>query len=710
MMLREPRRYPRVAAAVATLLGVPLAKADPPPAPDTSGWKCEQCPFFQGYTANAEAGVLYANGANASSGRYTGIDHVGAYADAAADGQWRRSNGSYGDYSLERLGLPSREGYIEAGKEGRYDVRVSYDGQPTRLYDTTVTPFLSPERGQLTLPAGWVAAGSTSSMTRLAPSLMPVELGFDRRTVLLTSKYFLEPSWTLFANLEHQEKEGTGIIGGAFLTQAVELPQPIDYRTDSFEVGASWESRAASARLSYTASWFQDNTAALTFANPYLPLVADASKGRLALPPSNNLRQVAASGEVRLPLFTATTLTYHVSYGWLGQDGSFLPVSTLPSSPSLPQSSLGGQVRLAHYALGISSSAWTRLYVRSSASYDGRDDHTAVLTVPQILTDALPDGVAVTPRYGEDRTRLEGSADYRLLGWLRLGVGGQFQSIHYSPGQVLNWMQDERSYGQMMLNPLAALSFTIKAGNASRETSSYNAAALPPGENPLLRAYNYAPRDSNFISFNGSWSPLAALTWAMDGTWSDDAYRLTQLGLQEARERKIAATLTWAPTQKTSLYLDGGYQRLSALQRGDIGNGAPPWNVRDDQSFWNAGAGGRFTIRTRWELGVDCVHTLTRGSDTTFVSSLPELFPENRYTLDSVSVNGSYQVSQALKLRLRYLHERYSTSDWSIEDVGPATVPTLLALGQQPYRYTVNVVSLSFQYRLDTARRATTEK
>jgi len=712
MKSRAAHGNPGIAAAVATLLGIPIAKAEPPapPLPDTSSWKCEQCPFFQGYTSDVEAGVLSADGANASSGRYTGIDRDGVYADVAAHGQWRYSSGSYGDYSLDSLGLPSREGYIDAGQEGRYEVKVSYDGQPTRLYDTTASPYLSPAPGQLTLPGGWVASNSTATFRQLGSSLLPVELGFDRRSVSLSGKYFLNTSWTFYANLEHQEKEGSGLIGGAFLTEAVQLPQPIDYQTNSLEVGAAWTSSIASARLSYGGSWFEDGTDSLTWANPFTPVLPAGTTGRLALPPSNNLQQVAASGEVRLPVFTATTLTYNFSYGWLGQNTPFLPASTLPGTAPLPVGSLDGDLRLTHYSLALSSRPWDRLYVRGRATYDGRDDQTTPLTLPQILTDALPNGTAMTPRYGEDRTRLEGTVDYRLFGWVRLGVGGELQSIHFSPGQVLTWMQDARSWGQVTLNPLPVLGFTIKAGNATRQTSSYNTAELALGENPLLRAFDYAPLDTNFYSFIGTWSPLATLTWALEGTWSDDAYRLTQLGLQESRDRKIDSTVTFTPVDKASVYVEGGYQRLSALQAGSIGVGAPQWYVQDSQNFWNVSAGGHWAIRERWDVGLDYVHSLSRGNDTTVVSDLPEPFPENRYHLDSFSLTGGYRVNDRLKVHLRYQHERYDTSDWALGGVGPETVPTLLALGAQPYRYTVNLISLTAQYWFDEVRSPTAQK
>lgn len=712
-------RFPRIAAAVATVLGVPLpllgvslsvvvapaAEADPPvpPPPDTSNWTCSLCPFFQGSTANVQAGVLYASGANAPAGRYTGIDHNGPYADVSADGQWREKSGSYLDYSVDRLGLPSREGYVEGGQEGRYEIKLSYNGQPTRLFDTTATPFSSPTTGLLTLPAGWATANSTALMPQLGSSLHGVDLGFDRRTVDLTGKYFLSSHWTLYASLEHQEKVGTSLIGGAFLTEAVQLPQPIDYETDGFETGATWVSGIASGRLSYSGSWFQDNTDSLTWANPFTPLAPGATEGQLALPPSNNLQQVSASGEVRLPVFIATALTYAFSYGWQGQNANFLPATTQPDSPVLPASSLDGDVRLTHYALGLSSRPLKRLYVRGTATYDGRDDHTQVLAMPQVLTDAFPDGVAITPRYGYDRTRLQGSADYRLTSWVRLGVGGTFKSTHFSPGQPIVWMQDERSWGQGTFNPLGDLTFTIKAGNASRRTSAYNTAVLLPGESPLLRAYDYAPRDTNFYSFTGSWAPLDTLTWTVQGTWTDDAYRLSQLGLQQSRDRKIASTVTYVPQQRLSVYLDTSYQRLAQQQAGNIGNGAPDWLVHEQQGFWDVGAGGHYTPAARWDVGVDYLHSLSRGNDTTFVSGLAEPFPQNSDTLDSVTVNGTYQVSKPLKVRLWYLHERFDTSDWGLGDVFPTTVPTLLSLGASPYHYTVDMIALTAQYAFNTA-------
>lgn len=692
---------PSARSSIATLVAAIVAgaaQADSPP-PDTSNWKCEQCPFFEGHSGEVEAGALYADGANASYGRYTGIDHTGAYADVAADGQWRSRSGAWANYRLEDLGLPSRDALIEGGQEGLFDLRLDYQGQPFEIYDTTATPFRSTAPGVLTLPSNWVYGGSTGAMTQLNQSLLPVTLETDRRTVGLSGGLFVGSQWTIYTRLSHQQKEGSDLTSGSFLTNATQLPQPIDYTTNILEAGVSWAGRWMSVRVGYEGSWFQDNTDSLTWQNPYLPLIPGQS-GRMALPPGNNLQQGSLSGELQLPAVRATTLSYQVSLGRLTQDATFLPVSTLPGSTVPAPGSLNGDVHLSHYALTLSSRPLSRLYLRGSASYDGRDDHTPVLSIPYVITDTLPGVTLETPRYGEDRTRLDGSADYRLLRWLRAGVGGQILNTHFAPGQVLTWLDETSAWGYVTVQPLAALSMDFKGGSSRRDASAFNVGALPPAENPLLRAYNYAPVDRNFFSLRGSWSITPTLTWALEGKWIDDAYRLSTLGLEEGRERQFASTLTWVPAEKLSLYLDGSYQRLAALQNGMINvPGAPIWQVQDTQYYWTVGAGGHWSLSERWDLGLDYVHALTRGEDQTLLSGAASPFPDLRSQLDSVSLDAAYHWTRALKVRLRYGYEKFDSQDWALDGVTVDTVPNLLTLGELPYQHRVNLVAITVLYQ-----------
>lgn len=687
-----------VAAALAAALSASGAHADPP-RPDTSGWTCKLCPFYAGASAKVEGGVATAQGANASFGRYTGVDHNGPYLEAGARGAWRSKNGHYGSFDLERAGLPSRRARVSEGREGRYELRLTYQGQPLRQYDDTVTPYRSAGPGSLVLRSDWVSAGTTSGMTALDPSLERVRIESDRRTLELSGKYFASSVWTVFGKFSHSDETGTRITGASFLTQALELPEPIDYRTDTFEAGALWAGREASLRLAYTGSWFHDGLDRLLFQNPYLPIVPGSTAGLLALPPDNDLQQVSVSGEIQLP-FWSGALSYLASEGRLAQQGSFVPGSTLTASPVLLSGSLGGHIDLSHYALSLALTPASRLSMRGRATYDGRDDRMNQMVIPYVVTDTLPGGTYLTPRYSEDRTRLEGSADYRLLRWLRAGVGGAYTDTHYSPGQVLTYLSDLSGWGYGTVTPLAALSLTVRGGSGRRDASAFHTTALPLDEDPLLRAYDYAPRDRQFLSVRATWLATSTFSVSLEGSGATDAYRLSQLGLKETRERELSTTLTWAPAKPWSLYVDGSYQHLESLQAGLETAGAPIWQERVGEYFWTAGAGGEWKLATRWHVKFDYLHADTR-SDTLLLPGYAALaFPENRTGLDTLKLVATYAWSPMLTLRVRYERARYGTSDWALQNVSPDTIPTLLALGAAPYRYDVDLVGASFVYQL----------
>jgi MtrB/PioB family decaheme-associated outer membrane protein len=666
-------------------------------AAEPGDWKCSQCPFLRGYEGEAELGAFNASGANATYGRYTGIDHSGTYADASASGQVRSDAGDYANYDLERLGLASREGYVEGGREGRYDLRISYDGQPSRLYDTAVTPYQG-NGATLSLPAGWVPAGSTGGMSTLAQSLAPVDLGYERRTVALLGRYFASPDWTLFGEFRRQEKIGTGLASASYLTEAVQLPQPVDYVTDSLETGAAWAGRRASFRLTYTGSWFEDDSDALEFANPYLPIVPGSITGRLGVPPGNRLQQLDGTGNWQLPWWQ-TSLTYAASFGTLKQNDAFLPVSTLAGAGVPAPGSLDGDVHLSHYALRLASRPLPHLSLRGNANYDGRDDKTSPLAVDYVVTDTFPGGTAITPRYSEDHTHLDGGADYGVFRWIKIGVGGKLDEIHYGPGQVVTWTQNAESWGRATLTPIAALSFTLKYGDALRKTSSFDAAALPPDENPLIREYDYAARDRVFYTVTGAWTATSTLTWSVEGSLAKDDYRSSPLGLQAVHEQRISSTLNWTPHATLSVYLDGGYERLFNLQNGEEGLNTAPWLVADTERFWNLDIGGRWVPQERWTLTLDYLLAPSYEDVDSTAAGLSQPFPQSRTKLDSTRLSVAYQWTPALDFHFRYTREQYSSNDWALNGVGPSTVPNLLALGVQPYRDSVNQFGLTVRYQ-----------
>lgn len=94
-------------------------------------------------------------------------------------------------------------------------------------------------------------------------------------------------------------------------------------------------------------------------------------------------------------------------------------------------------------------------------------------------------------------------------------------------------------------------------------------------------------------------------------------------------------------------------------------------------------------------------HVLAPSYDNTdtIVGSSQQPFPQSWTKLDSTHLAVSYKWTSAMQLRFKYTREQFNSNDWSLNGVGPSTVPNLLALGAQPYRDNVNVFGLTVRYQ-----------
>ena len=112
------------------------------------------------------------------------------------------------------------------------------------------------------------------------------------------------------------------------------------------------------------------------------------------------------------------------------------------------------------------------------------------------------------------------------------------------------------------------------------------------------------------------------------------------------------------------------------------------------------GLGIKHTLMAgKLDLGAD-VSVARSRSDVDFDTGFTEpLFPSAKTSLDSVKLHASYKLQDNLWLLGSLWHERYTSQDWRLDGVLPATVQNLLSLGSQPAQYTVDVVRVSLRYR-----------
>lgn len=226
-------------AAQAQEAGATPAAAATPAAPDTSAWACSKCPFPKGYRSEAQLGGGYVDEASAKFGDYRGLEDDGGYVIAGAEGGVALESGYRLDYSLQDLGLDSRSATIEGGKQGAYEFGLSYDRIPHTISDTGETIWSGSR--DLTLPAGWVRAGSTAGMTALGASLRNVEEGYDRDRYGVFGRFMLGDAWSVALDYRRDERSGTRHKYASFGSAAMELLRPVDDATDRFEAAVRYQ-------------------------------------------------------------------------------------------------------------------------------------------------------------------------------------------------------------------------------------------------------------------------------------------------------------------------------------------------------------------------------------------------------------------------------------------------------------------------------------
>ena len=701
-------------AGIAALLVTARAHAQEVAPPDTSRWKCESCPFAKGHEAEYDAGGAYVSDDAARFGNATGYDESGGYVVADGTGQYV-SDAHRTEWEFEDLGLDSRSVEVEGGKPGNYKYSFDYSELPYRRYDTTQTVFQQSGDELLVLPPGWVPAGTTAGFTALEASLAGRDIESDRETVGIGGEFLAFKYLRLQADFRRTEREGWGIAGAPFFTSSALLAAPFEDHTDTANFAALYDRERWSASLSWSGSFYEDSNEELRWDNPYI----GGGQGARAQAPDNKAQTLTLAGAYR---FSAqTTLSLNASLGEIRQDELLLPYTINPAVPltPLPRDSLDGKIDTTHVDLGFTSRPWDFLRLKGVYRYDDRDNSTPVEQWTRTITDLFASGESEANRpYSFERSKLELSAAARFdfFDWLK---AFEFEA-GYDLAETDRTLQEfsgeteETGWGRVRWRPGPETELTLRAGIARRDPDDYDAAVAQANEqNPLMRKYTIAYRYREFAQLNARIGFAGApITIGAEAFYAADDYSESPLGLRRYDDRRFAADFTWAINDGTTFYLQGGYEDLELANYNSETFGTADWNSQHQDRFNTLDAGIRFgksegkfdgNFNLRYAKGTGEV-----GVNSSFSGSGP--YPDLETDLKGGELDVGYHVNSKLELRFNVRYEDFSSSDWALQGVEPATIPTVLTLGADPDDYNVYLATLSFRYSFGGAAKAPEEE
>jgi len=683
----------------AAVLSLPMrAEADDAPAVDTSRWVCKFCPFDEGFSASAELGAGYVSDDSSKFGEYTGLNQQGGFGVGNAEARYRSKDGTWLDATLTDLGLDSRSLKLEGGKQGTYKLFLGYKELPHYITDSAVSPFLGVGTGSLTLPAGWVAAGSTGTMTALAASLHGIDLETKRRSVDFGAALTPIVHWEFAVKFRHEEKTGTLGSAGAFEFNSSQLAMPVDYDTNQIDASAAYSGSRLQARFAYYGSIFSNNEDTLTWANPYLPLVAGATSGQLALAPSNKFHQLVVSAGFELS--KRVHATADVAVGRMTQDEAFLPYTlnaNLTTTP-LPRGSLDGRVNTLTGNLRITSALTDKLRLNGAYTYDDRDNRTPQSVYDWITTDTS----AALPRtnlpYSSTHSVAKVDGGYALTRDLRVDAGYTYDEYKRDL-QEIDRTQENIYWGKATARINDRTDLTLKGSHGERTVSDYtaNPEILPP-ENPLMRKYNMADRDRDTAELRIDVTLTERIGIGLAGSFAWDNYRKSVIGLLDGRDSTVTVDASFALSDDTSATCYLNHEQIKSDQaNAELLATSPTWFANNDDSIDTGGVGIKHHASDKLDLGAN--YTVSRSTGKISIVGRTPAFPDLSSRLDSVKLYATYRLKQKLSLHLAYWYENYRSEDWMLDGVTPTTIGNVLSFGQGSPSYHINVITLSGRYQ-----------
>lgn len=666
---------------------------------DTSNWLCESCPFEEGYTAEVDAGGTYVSDDAARFGNGTGYDEDGGY--VAVDGYGRYVEDGYRlDWYAEDLGLDSRVLEIDGGRQGVFGFTLGYSELPYRRFDTSDTVFSRSGGDTLALPGTWTRAATTGGMTDLASTLRRQDIGTDREIIDLGANWQPAKGLRLFADFRRQTQDGIDIMGGSSFTQASLLPRWIDYETDQVDAGVEYSTERATVTLAYYLSDFSNNNTSLTWDTPFTT-APGAEQLRMATAPDNEFQQVSLSGAYRATMWD-TVVAASVAIGNGEQDEAFLPYTINPNivTMPLPTSNLDGDIDTTNYALTVTSRPLPKARVKLAYRYDERDNKTTQWTWDRVIVDVFNSGVLEENLpYSFERKTFSLSGEYVLWNDLRLSAGWDYKEIDRDFQEVAEHEIDD-GWGQVRWRATDWLNLRVKGGANERDIDRYDeSVGVSVGQNPLMRKYNLAYRYREYGELIASITPVDSPV-SLNTTlfYAEDRYNKSRLGLSESEELRVTLDINWSPSENTSLYVLLGQDAIDAFQLGSEQFGDQDWSAKHDDDFDHYGAG--FVWRDA-DGKIDLRFDYNRGEGETRIDYLSasggqSRMPQLDSTLDSATLEASYRYNERVTATLDLRYEQFELDDYTL--VAPATIPTVLTLGAEPYDYDVWAFGLGIRY------------
>jgi MtrB/PioB family decaheme-associated outer membrane protein len=671
---------------------------EPPVSVDTSGWLCDFCNYPQGWFGTFDIGPGYANDASLKFADYRGITEKGAYISIDGDMHYLDRDGRYFDMYTRNLGIDSRQLEMRAGLQGRLELRLAYREIPKYRGYGTQAPFRGTGTDQLTLPPEWVKARTTSEMSALGASLIPVNLEIKRKIFEAGLNFRMSGNWRYEADFQRTEKNGTRAFGaGVFTIQSSHFPAPVDFSINHVDMGFEYSDKRSRLRFGFSSSSFSNRYASLGWENPFAP-VGNTAYLRAALEPDSNFYQFNLTGSFRAN--SRVRLSGHASMGHITQDVNFTAYSSNPDFDDLepPRTSLKGDMDTSSLGAKMTARLSPKINLFLSMKYDDRNNRTPTDFYTPVITDLVLRQETPNRPYSFERGQYSAQFTYLTYTSIRFNAGAK-QKDYKRTLQSVRETKDRTWWGEVSIDHWSAAQLRVRLETSHRDMTPYRQVSDPGlQENILMRKFHLADRDRDRVVFELDVSPGARLSANLSYIVSRDRYGQSILGLIESDEHSVSLDLGYSVKTNLSAHAFVSLEDYdSEISSADY-DSAKRWmaNTKDSFVTWGFGVSGQLTDKL--DISIDYVSSDSRGRITTDSGASEPPFPDLKTELRNANIRLNYRTGKQWGISLLAEHENYDSKDWQIDGLGNDGISAILTLGPESPNYNVTVIRLLANY------------
>lgn len=585
----------------------------------------------------------------------------------------------------------------------------------------TRTPLRSDAAGVFRLDDALRAAiqNGTASTAAFVGQSRPFDLRSRRDLADLRFAYTATPAVDLKFSFVSTGRTGAQPWGTSFgQTNAVELPVPIDHRTNDLNVTAEWSTERAMARLAYDGSWFNNSVETLTWDNPLrlTDLAATPSQGRMALWPDSTAHTVSAAGSVVLP--ARSRAFGYVSIGnWL-QDQALLPhtINTAIAPIPLARATAQAEARILSMNYRLTSRPTPMLWLNGQFrlyDYDNRTPHFPVGQYVRVDSGAATSLTGGSEPFGYTRHFVDLDASFTPLTFaaFRLGYGRErddrtFRYFEKTTEHVVRASIDSTA--------LAWGSLRLQYDHAVRTGDGLDEQVLSDiGEQVSLRQFDISNRTRDRVTAIVQVVPHAAVGLHGSVGIGQESRPDSAFGLQDNDLRSFTVGVDLTPRDTVVIGTTYGFENYSTLQRSRQANPGVQFNdpTRDwstdlDEDVHTLTASldlPQVASRTTLRLAYDYVRSHAQylyllPSNSTLAA--PQQLPPVRNEIQRAGADLRHTLTGNVALGIGYAYDKYDVDDFALS---PGTLdspvfPTLLSLMYQWRPYAVHTGSVRLIY------------